>query len=256
MNKGWIKLHRSLSDWEWYDDKNCVLLLIHLLVSVNYEDKKWKGILIKAGSMVLSWDTLARESKLSVRKCRTAMSKLISSGEVTRQVTNKYQLVSLVKWEELQNDDRQMTNKRQTNDKQTTTTKETNNIITNNTISSPTEKTNIDFKKLLDFINLKTQRQFKVINDSLKAKYKARLKDGYTSEDIRNAIVNACKDEYHKENNFKYLKPEYFSRANTLDLHAFKKQKPIQNYSNENPYKKDLEIIENNRKEYLKTKNN
>lgn len=120
-------------------------------------------------------------------------------------------------------------------------------------ISSPTEKTNINFKDLLEFINLKTQREFKVINDSVKAKYKARIKEGYTKQDILNAITNACNDEYHKENNFKYLKPEYFSRANTLDLHAFKKQKPIQNYSNENPYKKDLEAIENNRKEYLKT---
>ena len=88
---GWIKLHRSLLNWEWYDDKNATRLLVHLLVSVNYEDKKWKGIIITAGSMVLSWETLSKEVGLSSAQCRTAMTKLENSGEVTRYVTNKSQ---------------------------------------------------------------------------------------------------------------------------------------------------------------------
>ena len=128
----WIKLHRSLLSWEWYDDHNATRLLTHLLLSVNYEDKKWKGQLIKAGSMVLSWDTLATNIGLSMQQLRTAMKKLESSGEVTRKATNKYQLVTLVKWHELQGKDaednkqtnRQPTNNQQANNRQVTPTKE------------------------------------------------------------------------------------------------------------------------------------
>jgi hypothetical protein len=124
----WIKLRRNLKDWQWYSDHNATRLLIHLLISVNYEDKKWRGILIKSGSMVLSWKTLSEDVCLSVRQCRTAMEKLISSNEVTRKVTNKYQVISLVKWEEIQLNKTDVTNKasveRQTDDKQMTTTKE------------------------------------------------------------------------------------------------------------------------------------
>jgi len=65
MCKGWIKLHRSIKDWEWYDDTNATRLLIHLLVTVNYEDKKWKGNTIKAGSLAFSWDTLSNELGLT-----------------------------------------------------------------------------------------------------------------------------------------------------------------------------------------------
>ena len=125
---GWIKLHRSLLNWEWYDDKNATRLLVHLLVSVNYEDKKWKGIVIAAGSMVLSWETLSKEIGLSSAQCRTAMTKLENSGEVTRYVTNKYQLVTLVKWEEMQSNDNQiagnLAGKSQADNKQIATTKE------------------------------------------------------------------------------------------------------------------------------------
>jgi hypothetical protein len=129
---GWIKLHKSLSDWEWYSDHNATRLLIHLLISVNYEDKKWRGTTIKSGSMVLSWSSLSVKSGLSLRQCRTAMDKLISSGEVTKQLTSKYQVISLAKWGKLQEkekhddkiDDRQMTDRWQADDRQMTTTKE------------------------------------------------------------------------------------------------------------------------------------
>lgn len=103
MGKGnWIKLHRSLIEWEWWDDHNATRLLVCLLLSVNYEDKRWKGVLIKAGSMVLSWDTLSSKSGLTVKQCRIAMKKLEGAGEVAREVTNRFQLVTLAKWEKLQ----------------------------------------------------------------------------------------------------------------------------------------------------------
>lgn len=78
----------------------------------------------------------------------------------------------------------------------------------------------IDFDKLLLFLNSLTKRNFKVINEATKKKYLARLKEGYTNNDIANAMKNAINSEYHKENNFTYLTPEFFSRAETLDKYS------------------------------------
>jgi len=75
---------------------------IHLLVSVNHEDKTWKGQDLKAGQLVTSWENLSKETGLSVKQLRVAMTKLEASQEVTRYATNKWQVVSLVKWEKLQ----------------------------------------------------------------------------------------------------------------------------------------------------------
>ena len=97
-------------------------------------------------------------------------------------------------------------------------------------------KNEIDFDKLLNFIKEKTGKKFQVINKSVKDKYKARLKEGYTKENIINAIINASQDAYHKEQKYKYLTPDYFSRAKSLDLHSFKEiKKKIEHQ--ENPYK-------------------
>jgi uncharacterized phage protein (TIGR02220 family) len=79
---------------------------------------------------------------------------------------------------------------------------------------------NIDYQALLEFVNKSFGRNFKVVGDKVQRSYKARLKDGYKKEDIINAIKN-CKDNpYHKENNYQYCTPEFFSRAETLDKYA------------------------------------
>lgn len=78
----------------------------------------------------------------------------------------------------------------------------------------------INFKSLVDFINKVGNRNFKSINNKAKDKYRARIKEGYTKEDIQKAIVNAYKEPYHIESKFKYLTPEFFSRADKLDLYS------------------------------------
>jgi uncharacterized phage protein (TIGR02220 family) len=78
----------------------------------------------------------------------------------------------------------------------------------------------IDYQALLDFVNNTFGRNFKVITEKVKRSYKARLKDGYKKEDIFQAIKNCKDNSYHKENNYQYCTPEFFSRAETLDKYA------------------------------------
>ena len=87
-------------------------------------------------------------------------------------------------------------------------------------IDVPAKAEKIDFEKLKDFISQKTGRDFKVINEEIKNKYYARLKEGYTKDDILDAVSNSIKSDYHKGENFKYLTPEFFSRSETLDKYS------------------------------------
>lgn len=157
---GYIKLHRSILDWEWWDDHNATRLLIFLLAAANYRDKKWKGITVKRGSVVISWDGLSERLGLSVQKCRTAMQKLEIAGEVTRKATNKYQVVSLVKWDKLQSDEDKLTSnltdkptdKQQTNNNQITTTKESKERKEGKEIKKPVGKEDV-FDRWLTYRN-------------------------------------------------------------------------------------------------------
>jgi hypothetical protein len=49
----------------------------------------------------------------------------------------------------------------------------------------------------------------------------ARLKEGYTQQDIAKAMQVCKNDQFHKDNNHKFCTFDYFARAKTLDQYAF-----------------------------------
>ena len=107
MNSGWIKLHRSLLDWEWWDNQNTTRLWLTILLSVNHEPKRWRGMLIGAGEMVTSYRKLARLSGLSVRSVRTSLADIVATHEVTCTSTHKCTIIKVVKWAQFQGADSQ-----------------------------------------------------------------------------------------------------------------------------------------------------
>lgn len=104
---GWVKLHRSLLEWEWYRDINVCRLFIHLLLTANFEEKKVKGQNIERGVLLTTWPELCQATGLSIQQARTAMGKLKSTGEITVKITGKQQAVTVVNYSAYQNDDRE-----------------------------------------------------------------------------------------------------------------------------------------------------
>jgi hypothetical protein len=79
----------------------------------------------------------------------------------------------------------------------------------------------INFDDLLNFFNQTFHKQSRVINDKIKRKYQARLKEGYTKDDIAKSMRSCSVDKFHKESNFKYCTLEFFSRSETIDKYGF-----------------------------------
>jgi hypothetical protein len=136
MDFGFIKLHRKITEWEWYSDINTFRIFLHLLLTANFEDKKWKGIDIARGQLITSLEKLAKSTSLSIQQVRTALEKLKSTSEITVKSTSTYTLITLTNYNVYQNkidlintidntqDDKRTTNEQQTNNKRITTTKE------------------------------------------------------------------------------------------------------------------------------------
>lgn len=126
---GFITLHRKVLDWEWYSENNTKSLFIHCLLKANYKTKKWRGIEIKRGEFITSIATLSNELHLSTKVIRNSLSKLIETGELGKQTTNKYTTLTVCKYDEYQkkkeDEGKQRASKGQTTGKQGATT---NNI--------------------------------------------------------------------------------------------------------------------------------
>ena len=120
-----MKLHRKFKNWEWYGDIITRGIFIDLLLTVNWEEKKWRGITVPAGSLVTSIEHLAQSTGVSPRVLRERLNKLEKTGEIAKQTSNKFTIITLLNWRKYQDfldvkDDieQDSPNNRQTNAKQ------------------------------------------------------------------------------------------------------------------------------------------
>lgn len=102
MSEGYIRLQRSIINWEWVDDPNTLRLWIQLLCTANWKPAKYKGIDVGPGQRVASLTQLADEMGMSVDMVRTGKKHLCSTGEITCKRTQYGDLITIENWAKYQ----------------------------------------------------------------------------------------------------------------------------------------------------------
>lgn len=190
MSSGWIKLNRSICDWEWFDKNNHLKLFITLLTHANYKDKKWRNVLVKRGEFLTSLERLQSITGLTNGKIRVALRDMQASGEITIKTTNKYSIISITNWDKYQNDEIcEQTNDKQT-DKQMTTTKNIRNKEIKN-------------KHMYDYEALYKLYPKKIGKKKGLQSCASQIKTQEKYEALKKAILNYAKHTQDRENRYK-----------------------------------------------------
>lgn len=197
-NNGYIKIFRSILEWEWWDDPNTFRLFIYLLLNANWKESKYHGEYVSRGSLVVGLKSLSQTLGMSVQSLRTSLSHLKSTGEITIKSTNKFSVVTIVNWEKYQGMDgeankqinKQLTNNQQTTNKQLTTEEEYKNIR-NKEIYIKVQNLYNELCPKLHKCKSITKNRVDLINNIL---------DAFTDEEI--------KDVFNKANNNLWLTGE------------------------------------------------
>lgn len=150
-NNGYVKLHRKLFDWEWWDDINTFRLFVTILLMANWKPKKWRGRVIPRGSCWTSVPELSIKSGLSYQQTRTALDKLISTGEITDKVTSRGRLITVANYDVYQSDTENVTDK--------ITDKNADNQQTSNRQVNRQVTTTEEHKELKNYKELKEQQR-------------------------------------------------------------------------------------------------
>ncbi len=139
--EGWLKLFREIENWEWYKDNNVKSVFFHLLIKACIKDVKYKGMVIKRGSLLTVIESknndkasLSNELGLTAKEVRTALKKLQKTGEIMIETTNKFTVITVVNFSKYQDSDydkgqtkgEQRENKGQTKDEQRASIEEEN----------------------------------------------------------------------------------------------------------------------------------
>jgi uncharacterized phage protein (TIGR02220 family) len=205
----WIKLNRSLLNWQYKDEPLTVALLIHLLLNANYSEGYFKGTLLKKGQLKVGRKSLSTKTGLTEQQVRTHMKRLKSVGVITINATKKFSIISIVNWDkyqctdnqpENQLDNQQTTNRQPTDNQQITTYKKKRRREEEEeeAILSPEKKSGDDVLSILNYFNevrkslgknLGKNRVlgFEAVAGNLKH-ISARLREKYTIDDLQLVI--------------------------------------------------------------------
>lgn len=206
LDTGFVKIYRSLLNWEWYDDVVTKTVFLHLLLTVSIDDQKWHGIVVKRGSRVSSYAKLAEETRLSVQQIRTAISHLESTGELTRSKHAKFTVFAINNYDEYQQATGKSTVNQQGANRVTTRyqqqykkdKKDKNNIyIAENPDFEAAKSKKSDakpYQEIVDYLNQKAGTSYSSNSKATQAIIRARLAEGYTVEDFKRVIDNKCTD--------------------------------------------------------------
>ena len=145
---GHIKIDRKILEWEWYNDINTCRLFIHLLLKANWKDGRFQGTEVPRGSLVTSYNSLSKQTGLSVQNVRTAIKHLILTGEITSKQQAKFTVITVKNYDKYQLDNRVtnnlLTENQQASNKLLTTIEEGKKVrreeSNNNIPSAPDDK--------------------------------------------------------------------------------------------------------------------
>jgi hypothetical protein len=99
---GFVKIHRSMLDWEWFDNSNTFHVFMYFLLSANFKDAEWHGKIVKKGDFICSISSISKNTGLSIKSVRVALNHLKTTNEVAIKTASKYSVVTLINYSKYQ----------------------------------------------------------------------------------------------------------------------------------------------------------
>ena len=102
LQNGYIKLHREIMRWEFWNDPPVFRTFLVLLLEANVTDSMVHGVQIERGQVLTSYPRLAKDTGLSVMQIRLALKKLSTTGSITVKKMPKFSVVSINNYKKFQ----------------------------------------------------------------------------------------------------------------------------------------------------------
>lgn len=198
---GFVKIYRQIIKWGWYRDIPVKVLFLHCLFMANYQQANWYSKTIERGSFVTSIEELSQQTGLTVQNTRTALKKLISTGEITKSSTNRYTVITVVNYEKFQNSDKFLTDKSTdtANNSQQTTNKQLTSQLTTN-------------EEVKEIKNINNTKNIKNSTDLLTFEKRCFDFSEYTEKEMTNLFPNTTLTVAEYDVLFKYVKETALNR--------------------------------------------
>ena len=99
---GYIRLYRSLLDWEWFQDSTTLHVFLFLLLSACFKPIRHAGMDLAPGQLITARRVIAQRTGLTESQVRTALKHLESTHEITLKSNRHFSLITLTNFDRYQ----------------------------------------------------------------------------------------------------------------------------------------------------------
>jgi len=207
MPEGWVKLHRKIRESKvWYYTESQLKVWITILTLVNYKTG-WsrhdgEEIELDPGQMTTSMEYISKEAGVSHNIVRKTLNKLEDDGMITTDRTNKGTLLTVLNWGDYQNNGEGVYKQggerggEQTGERggDTRRSKEEKEGKETNADSDSDDNFLDQIKEVYDYwMDQDRLTSHRKLTSSFKSTIRARLRDGWTVDEMTEVIDNYCK---------------------------------------------------------------
>jgi len=131
MNKTWISITRSLEDSWIFAEPEALKFWMALLIRANWDRKTTifnkQLITVERGQVVFGRKVWSERLNISEMKLRRYLDMLKADGMINQLVTSRYSVITVLNYDEHQNNNQQVTSKQPARNQLVTTSKQVNN---------------------------------------------------------------------------------------------------------------------------------
>jgi hypothetical protein len=235
---GWIKLHRKMMRWEWFNDSHMVHIFIYFLLKANRTEGRWKGLKIQTGQLAIGLRSLSKKTGMTYATVRYCLKRMVESHEITIEGTHLCSIITICNYKYYNFLDHKEDTKKPKNGAHLKTQSKTHSTAQSKNPKKPTTKviedigdskrTHIEAQSMT--LNEAPNKNINTISKNKKNKKSPEnefREDDKKSDFIQRIIDQFCVS-YQAEHGFEYevLNPAKERAAAAKILQVYKKQHP------------------------------
>ena len=94
----YIKIDRNIERWRWWQKGKTLHVFLFLLLNANVVDREFEHKIVHRGQVATSLGSIVKSTGLTLQEVRTAILHLKSTGEITTESCNRYQVITIVNY--------------------------------------------------------------------------------------------------------------------------------------------------------------
>lgn len=98
----WVKLHRQILEWEHFTEPTVLQVWVCLLAMTRPRERRIHGVYVKPNEALISYRNLHEITGLAINTVKSAIDKLVQSGEISVKATGMGTLVKIEKFQQYQ----------------------------------------------------------------------------------------------------------------------------------------------------------